>query len=762
MHFIYLSLEIFTLCALYCYSSVYCKPLPRPNKLIHLLPMSSRVRYKRQAQGYGIWVRRKKTKLCKNADNLPNLQNPMFHNTEYLPYTDMGNVHFWSDGWLLPPNVYASDLGPFEFYPVGTWIDFLPGLSDSPAVLGGRGSPQATPFSQTPNHAIEQYYTGDRAVHNADPLQHLTLNPLINSPALLYPDPGNVRFWGGGYRPVLAGSIYGMPISMPPTAGFLQPLLHGQQNYINSQTLASYNPLNNGKKYNNILISCLKRLQKSLTRPLRSQSPNRVGSTPAGPPISPVCGFTPSGQFGIRLTTFCFCGPINFSNGTSGFTFCDCSWGVDFSSTPFSREIVQNKFASSRKQPKTPELLFFSTPFTNEFHCLDTAKQQRQVNSMENSDNNDLLKSVEELDDYFQNAIDLIHPDHYGFDSSIVHYLRDDRIARANAMSKNGVNIHCNRKRVSRAKWENLKYLNDHFRYTISSIWEKLEKANPEKLLESEENMIDQKQLKKFEKWEKLTEESKKDDAIMQKLKYKKISKKSNKKRANVKKENGKLKSKQKLHNGKTVNKEGDKKKLAEMNTTTATTTDRYKNKNNNSNNKTNNGALNKVNEVKSGKAEVSYNKFEFAKVTGFKVKHKNKKKKKKQKGDAEFAAEKFTGRDYARLLEKVERRQEKLQELEKNDPKKAEKVKQQFIWDSAVKRAEGLKIKDDRNMLKKGLKMKEKRKASKKKKWQERKEAVARVNKKKQDVRKANIQQRIEQKKKKRLAEARKRKGKC
>ncbi|KAL1226775.1 Surfeit locus protein [Trichinella spiralis] len=359
---------------------------------------------------------------------------------------------------------------------------------------------------------------------------------------------------------------------------------------------------------------------------------------------------------------------------------------------------------------------------------------------MENSDNNDLLKSVEELDDYFQNAIDLIHPDHYGFDSSIVHYLRDDRIARANAMSKNG-------KRVSRAKWENLKYLNDHFRYTISSIWEKLEKANPEKLLESEENMIDQKQLKKFEKWEKLTEESK-NDAIMQKLKYKKISKKSNKKRANVKKEN-----------------EGDKKKLAETNTTTtptATTTDRYKNKNNNSNNKTNNGALNKVNEVKSGKAEVSYNKFEFAKVTGFKVKHKNKKKKKKQKGDAEFAAEKFTGRDYARLLEKVDRRQEKLQELEKNDPKKAEKVKQQFIWDSAVKRAEGLKIKDDRNMLKKGLKMKEKRKASKKKKWQERKEAVARVNKKKQDVRKANIQQRIEQKKKKRLAEARKRKGKC
>ncbi|KRZ85435.1 Surfeit locus protein 6 [Trichinella sp. T8] len=361
---------------------------------------------------------------------------------------------------------------------------------------------------------------------------------------------------------------------------------------------------------------------------------------------------------------------------------------------------------------------------------------------MENSDNNDLLKSVEELDDYFQNAIDLIHPDHYGFDSSIVYYLRDDRIARANAMSKNG-------KRVSRAKWENLKYLNDHFCYTISSIWEKLEKANPEKLLESEENMIDQKQLKKFEKWEKLTEESKKDDAIMQKLKYKKISKKSNKKRANVKKENGKLKSKQKLYNGKTVNKEGDKKKLAEMNTTTTSTT------------ATTTTTTDRVNEVKSGKAEVSYNKFEFAKVTGFKVKHKNKKKK-KQKGDAEFAAEKFTGRDYARLLEKVERRQQKLQELEKNDPKKAETVKQQFIWDSAVKRAEGLKIKDDRNMLKKGLKMKEKRKASKKKKWKERKEAVARVNKKKQDVRQANIQQRVEQKKKKRLAESRKRKGKC
>ncbi|KRZ85444.1 hypothetical protein T08_13125 [Trichinella sp. T8] len=206
--------------------------------------MSSRVRYKRQAQGYGIW-------------------NPMFHNTEYLPYTDMGNVHFWSDGWLLPPNVYASDLGPFEFYPVGTWIDFLPGLSDSPAVLGGRGSHKPHLFHKPPTMPLNSITLVTvlctmLTLCNTSPLfdhsemhnrvKRLVpgfgmLNPLINSPALLYPDPGNVRFWGGGYRPVLAGAIYGMPISMPPTAGFLQPLLHGQQNYINSQTLASYNPL---------------------------------------------------------------------------------------------------------------------------------------------------------------------------------------------------------------------------------------------------------------------------------------------------------------------------------------------------------------------------------------------------------------------------------------------------------------------------------------------------------------------------------------
>ncbi|KRX73918.1 hypothetical protein T06_12751 [Trichinella sp. T6] len=189
--------------------------------------MSSRVRYKRQAQGYGIW-------------------NPMFHNTEYLPYMDMGNVHFWSDGWLLPPNVYASDLGPFEFYPVGTWIDFLPGLSDSPAVLGGRGVLFGYPDLTYAGRQCELGRFDHSKMHNR--VKRLVpgfgmLNPLINSPALLYPDPGNVRFWGGGYRPVLAGAIYGMPISMPPTAGFLQPLLHGQQNYINSQTLASYNPL---------------------------------------------------------------------------------------------------------------------------------------------------------------------------------------------------------------------------------------------------------------------------------------------------------------------------------------------------------------------------------------------------------------------------------------------------------------------------------------------------------------------------------------
>ena len=51
-----------------------------------------------------------------------------------------------------------------------------------------------------------------------------------------------------------------------------------------------------------------------MTRPLRSQSPYLVGSGPAGPPTSPVIGFTPPGCFFKGSFSAYGCVPSNCSN----------------------------------------------------------------------------------------------------------------------------------------------------------------------------------------------------------------------------------------------------------------------------------------------------------------------------------------------------------------------------------------------------------------------------------------------------------------
>uniref|UniRef100_A0A5S6R3X1 Uncharacterized protein n=1 Tax=Trichuris muris TaxID=70415 RepID=A0A5S6R3X1_TRIMR len=63
------------------------------------------------------------------------------------------------------------------------------------------------------------------------------LDRLFMPPTHFYPDPGFVRFWGGGYRPVATGTFYGAPIIVRGTSGYLQAALGGTQNYMISQAL---------------------------------------------------------------------------------------------------------------------------------------------------------------------------------------------------------------------------------------------------------------------------------------------------------------------------------------------------------------------------------------------------------------------------------------------------------------------------------------------------------------------------------------------
>ncbi|KFD59898.1 hypothetical protein M514_12249, partial [Trichuris suis] len=141
---------------------------------------------------------------------------------------------------------------------------------------------------------------------------------------------------------------------------------------------------------------------------------------------------------------------------------------------------------------------------------------------------------------------------------------------------------------------------------------------------------------------------------------------------------------------------------------------------------------------------ELAYTKFEFASNRSSKNKHRKR---------GSFAVDNLVGRRYGSLLRKVEKRQEKLESLQQKDPAKAEVATRKICWDTAEKRAQGVKIKDDPSLLKKSLKRRLKKKERSRTKWAQRVAAVERAMQKKQEIRLKNIR-RIEQKKKFRAKE--------
>ena len=112
-------------------------------------------------------------------------------------------------------------------------------------------------------------------------------------------------------------------------------------------------------------------------------------------------------------------------------------------------------------------------------------------------------------------------------------------------------------------------------------------------------------------------------------------------------------------------------------------------------------------------------------------------------------------GRDYKRLLEKVEKRQEKVEQLKEKDPEAGRKLEEKFQWQAMMSKARGEKVKDDPTLLKKAAKRKEKVKEKKGEKWDARKKATEDAQKKRQDKRQANLDKRkdaTKEKKRKKL----------
>ncbi|VDM37257.1 unnamed protein product [Toxocara canis] len=144
---------------------------------------------------------------------------------------------------------------------------------------------------------------------------------------------------------------------------------------------------------------------------------------------------------------------------------------------------------------------------------------------------------------------------------------------------------------------------------------------------------------------------------------------------------------------------------------------------------------------------QLVYSKFDFI------VKGDQQKEKKKDKRD------KFAGKDYGRLLKKAEKRQERIESIREKDAEKAEHIEENIRWNRAMNRAEGQKVKDNPELLRKSVNRKEKIKERRKQKWAKRIEYVEEKKAKKQDKRNANIQARKDAVKKRKLDKA-KRKG--
>ncbi|XP_074473856.1 surfeit locus protein 6 [Sebastes fasciatus] len=117
------------------------------------------------------------------------------------------------------------------------------------------------------------------------------------------------------------------------------------------------------------------------------------------------------------------------------------------------------------------------------------------------------------------------------------------------------------------------------------------------------------------------------------------------------------------------------------------------------------------------------------------------KKKNKKQSMKGQLTP--LTGRNYKQLLGRVEARKAKLEELREKDEGKAREMEEKMKWTNVLYKAEGIKIKDDENMLRSSLNKKEKRRTQRKTQWNTRSENTVEKMQHRQDKRRKNLQKR-------------------
>lgn len=113
------------------------------------------------------------------------------------------------------------------------------------------------------------------------------------------------------------------------------------------------------------------------------------------------------------------------------------------------------------------------------------------------------------------------------------------------------------------------------------------------------------------------------------------------------------------------------------------------------------------------------------------------------------------TGKNYKTLLKKAQKRKEDLSVL---DEEQAQKVSKKEVWKSALLKAEGVKLKDNPELLKKAMKRREQKKKSSQQKWEERQKMLGKQMKDRQDQRANNIAKKKEGRANNKMQKAKKR----
>ncbi|XP_075415967.1 surfeit locus protein 6 [Tenrec ecaudatus] len=116
-----------------------------------------------------------------------------------------------------------------------------------------------------------------------------------------------------------------------------------------------------------------------------------------------------------------------------------------------------------------------------------------------------------------------------------------------------------------------------------------------------------------------------------------------------------------------------------------------------------------------------------------------------------------LTGRNYRQLLERLQARQAKVEELREQDAGRARELEAKMQWTNLLYKAEGVKIRDSEPRLQEALKRKEKRRAQRARKWEKRTANVIEKMQQRQDKRRQHLRKQKAAKAERRMEKARK-----